>query len=75
MGYFSLRSLLTHKSDRIFLNVSRDLLLRRQQAVEGWALLGDCYAHGIMEGEALDETICRTFLIIYIYSLAQVNTL
>ncbi|KAI8635512.1 heterokaryon incompatibility protein-domain-containing protein [Xylariaceae sp. FL1651] len=65
-GYIGLGPRLTGEGDRVFLvKGSRAPLLLRPQPQNGkWELLGDCYVHGIMQGEAFDETKCETFVVI-----------
>lgn len=64
-GYIGLGPRLTQKGDHIFLvRGSRVPLVLRSQDSERWTLLGDCYVHGIMHGEAFDETTCQTLLVV-----------
>ncbi|KAI0468437.1 heterokaryon incompatibility protein-domain-containing protein [Xylaria cf. heliscus] len=65
-GYIGLGPRLTWDGDRVFLvKGSRTPLLLRPQPQEGkWELLGDCYVHGIMQGEAFDETKCGEVVVI-----------
>jgi hypothetical protein len=40
------------------------LILRQGENEDKWELIGDCYVHGVMHGEAFDKTKCREFCII-----------
>lgn len=64
-GYIGLGPRSTQKGDRIFLvRGFRVPLVLRLQGTDGWTLLGDCYVHGIMHGEAFDETKCRHLIVV-----------
>ncbi|KAF2964103.1 hypothetical protein GQX73_g9476 [Xylaria multiplex] len=65
-GYIGLGPRLTKEGDRVFLvKGSRAPLMLRPRPQNGkWELLGDCYVHGIMQGEAFDETRCGTFTVL-----------
>jgi hypothetical protein len=40
------------------------LILRQGENEDKWELIGDCYVHGVMHGEAFDKTKGREFCII-----------
>ncbi|KAI1774487.1 heterokaryon incompatibility protein-domain-containing protein [Hypoxylon cercidicola] len=59
LGYIGMSSGLTQPDDRIFLiKGSRVPLVFRPRGDE-WDLIGDCYIHGIMQGEAFDYNKCQ----------------
>ncbi|KAH8777577.1 hypothetical protein F5883DRAFT_639635 [Diaporthe sp. PMI_573] len=65
LGYFGLGPRLTQKGDRVFLvKGCRAALMLHAQGLDGWTLLGDCYVHGIMHGEAFDESQSQCFFVI-----------
>jgi len=58
-GYLGLASALTQMGDRIaLLKGSKTPVIIRPKG-EGWGFVGDCYVHGIMNGEAFQPDQCR----------------
>ncbi|KAI1410259.1 hypothetical protein F5Y13DRAFT_168033 [Hypoxylon sp. FL1857] len=64
LGYIGVGPRILEEGDKIILvEGSRVPLVLRLQ-VNGWELIGDCYMHGIMQGEAFDITKCNQIIII-----------
>ena len=59
-GYIGLVPFGTQPDDKIglFKGGKMPLIIRREG--ESWRLIGDCYIHGIMKGEAWEEVKCET---------------
>jgi hypothetical protein len=65
-GYFGLLPAGTRKGDAIVLAEGGrvPLVLREVKSKKSWELVGDCYIHGIMYGEAFDSQKCGEMLMI-----------
>jgi Heterokaryon incompatibility protein (HET) len=65
-GYIGLAAAEVRESDRIVLcKGSRvPLVMRRYGNADEWRLVGDCYVHGVMEGEGFEEGKCGELVVI-----------
>jgi len=66
-GYIGLGPRGAREGDRVFLvkGCRTPLVLRpRGEVEEEWELVGDCYVHGIMRGEAFEEGRCQAFVVV-----------
>lgn len=65
-GYFGLAAAETQEGDQIVLcKGSRvPLVMRRGGDAGEWRLVGDCYVHGIMDGEGFEEGSCGVVVVI-----------
>jgi hypothetical protein len=59
MGYFALVPPKTKVGDQVGLFKGGKVPLTVRQEDNKWRLVGESYVHGIMQGEAFDETKCR----------------
>ena len=62
-GYIGLAPGLANKGDRVALFKGSSVPLVIRQKGMDWELIGDCYVHGIMRGEAFREEECETMRI------------
>jgi hypothetical protein len=59
-GYMGLAPENTEEEDSVFLLQGGKLPFIMRKSGENWRIIGDCYIHGIMNGEAFDEERCTT---------------
>lgn len=64
-GYIGVAPPQTREGDSIFLvKGSRVPLVMRPHTDDKWQLIGDCYVHGVMHGEAFREDECAEIMIV-----------
>lgn len=64
-GYIGVASPLAMEGDCVCLvKGSRVPLVLRPREGNRWELMGDCYMHGIMHGQAFEEELCRELVIV-----------
>ena len=62
-GYIGLGPRMSQPGDSIFLVKGSRVPLILRPGESGWELIGDCYVHGIMQGEAFDAAKCENLII------------
>ena len=62
-GYTGLAPQDTKEGDSVFLLKGGKLPFILRESGENWRIVGDCYIHGIMDGEAFDDERCATIWI------------
>lgn len=62
-GYIGLASALVEPGDGVFVVKGSKVPLLLRPSGEDWRLVGDSYVHGIMQGEAFEESLCRRLCI------------
>ncbi|KAI2628486.1 heterokaryon incompatibility protein-domain-containing protein [Hypoxylon sp. NC1633] len=64
LGYIGVGPRILQEGDRVFLVEGSKVPLVLRLQVKGWELIGDCYMHGIMQGEAFNIVKCNQITII-----------